>query len=256
MVDTIRRSYRIFRQSLTILSKDKEILVFPFLSGILTILAFGTMVFSGLTSGLFEHLQATQGSFEGNILGYALLFVWYFVSWFIVLFFNVAVIHCAKMRLDGADPSVADGFRAGHEHLCRIAMWALVSATVVSSCAWWRTTKWLGKLVAALVAAYGLSSRTSHRPVMIFENRSLRDSISQSPRSSRRHGERPRCRGGIGAFRFSWPSGTGVPDIGMLHHATAAVIGLAVMVLLLDRSVGHHLGAQRNLPHGALPVCR
>ena len=49
MVDTIRRSYHIFRQSLTILSKDKEILVFPFLSGILTILAFSTMVFSGLT---------------------------------------------------------------------------------------------------------------------------------------------------------------------------------------------------------------
>ena len=34
-MNTFRRSYAIFRESLTILAKDKEILVFPLLSGII-----------------------------------------------------------------------------------------------------------------------------------------------------------------------------------------------------------------------------
>ena len=86
-----RRSYAIFVESLRVLAKDKEILIFPVLSGIITIIAFVTIVFAGHSSGLLREFQA------GNrVLGYVVLFVWYFVSWFIVLFFNVAVIACAS----------------------------------------------------------------------------------------------------------------------------------------------------------------
>src|ERR1700752_3443033 len=106
-MQTIRRSYAIFVESLRILAKDKEILIFPLLSGIITIVAFASMVFAGLTSGLVKEFQG------GNrVLSYVVLFVWYFVSWFIVLFFNVAVIQCAAIRLGGGDPTIADGFRA------------------------------------------------------------------------------------------------------------------------------------------------
>lgn len=234
MVNTIRRSYQIFRQSLTILSKDKEILVFPFLSGIFTILAFATMVFSGLTSGFFQHLQSVDGSLEGNILGYALLFVWYFISWFIVIFFNVAVIHCAKMRLDGADPTIADGFRAAAQHLGRIAMWALISATVglilrvVAE-----RGKWVGKLVAMVVGGAWSLVTYFIVPVMIFENRSLRDSIRQSTALIKKTwGETLVAAGGIGAFTMllAIPA-LALPILGMFISGTAAVIGLGVMVL-------------------------
>src|SRR5262249_38974427 len=124
-MSTIRRSYAIFVESLRVLSKDKEILIFPFLSGIVTIVAFVTMVFAGMTSGLLQQFQGGNRAF-----GYVVLFIWYFVSWFIVLFFNVAVIECASIRLRGGDPTVADGFRASMKHIGRIAAWALVSATV------------------------------------------------------------------------------------------------------------------------------
>lgn len=230
----IRRSYEIFRQSLTILAQDREILVFPFLSGIFTILAFGTMVFSGLTTGFFQHLQETQGSLEGNILGYALLFIWYFVSWFIVIFFNVAVIHCAKMRLDGADPTIGDGFSAAMKHLGRIATWALISATVglilrvISD-----RSKWLGKLVAGLLGAAWSIATYFIVPVMIFENRSLRDSVRQSTALIKKTwGESLIAAGGIGLFSLliAIPA-LALPIAGMFISATAAFIGLVVMVL-------------------------
>lgn len=234
MVDTIRRSYNIFKQSLTILSQDKEILIFPFLSGIFTILAFATMVFGGLTSGFFEHLQTVDRSLEGNLLGYAALFVWYFISWFIVIFFNVAVIACAKIRLDGGDPTVADGFRAASQHLGRIVAWAFISATVglilrvVAE-----RGKVVGKIVAWLFGAAWTITTYFFIPVMIFEKGTLRDSMKRSTELIRKTwGESLVAAGGIGAFTMLLVlPGLALPFIGLAISPTAALIGVAMMVL-------------------------
>jgi uncharacterized protein DUF6159 len=234
MFATLQRSYFIFRQSLSILGKDKEILVFPLLSGVFTILAFGTMVFGGITTGFFEHLANTDRSLEGNILGYATMFVWYFVSWFIVIFFNVAVIHCAKIRLDGGDPTVADGFRAAAQHLPRIAAWALISATVgliLRVIA--ERGKIIGKIVAWLVGAAWSIATYFIVPVMIFEKRSLRESVKQSTSLiSRTWGESLVAAGGIGAFAMLLvlPS-LALPFIGFFISVTAVAVLSAIMVL-------------------------
>ena len=234
MFATLRRSYLIFRQSLSILSKDKEILLFPLLSGIFTILAFGSMVFGGMTTGLFEHLAKTgDRSLQGNLLGYAMLFVWYFVSWFIVIFFNVAVIHCAKMRLDGGDPTVADGFRAATKHLPRIAMWALISASVgVILRVIAERGKLVGRIVAGLLGAGWSIATYFIVPVMIFENRSLRDSVKQSTSLiAKSWGDSLVAAGGIGAFAMLMAiPGLALPIIGMFISVTAAITLLGVMV--------------------------
>ena len=234
MVETIRRSYHIFRQSLTILSHDKELLIFPLLSGIVTILAFASMVFGGWTTGFFEHLAKVDRSLEGNLLGYAALFVWYFVSWFIVLFFNVAVVHCAKIRLDGGDPTVGDGFRASMQHLGRIALWALISATVgVILRAIAERGKIFAKLITSIIGAAWAIATYFIVPVMIFERRSLRESVRRSTELiSKTWGESLVAAGGIGAFTMLLVlPGLALPFIGLFISATAAAIGLAVMVL-------------------------
>jgi hypothetical protein len=234
MVETIRRSFHIFRQSLSILSDDKELLVFPVLSGIVTILAFGTMVFGGWTSGFFEHLARVDRSLEGNLLGYAALFVWYFVSWFIVLFFNVAIVHCAKIRLDGGDPTVADGFRASMQHLGRIAAWALISATVgVILRAIAERGRIFAKIITSIIGAAWAIATYFIVPVMIFERRSLGDSVKRSTQLiSRTWGESLVAAGGIGAFTFLLvlPS-LAFPVLGLFISGTAAVIALGLMVL-------------------------
>jgi len=233
MFATMRRSYLIFRQSLSILSKDKEILIFPFLSGVITILAFGTMVFGGVTTGFFQHL-AEDHSVQSNLLGYAGLFVWYFVSWFIVIFFNVAVIHCAKMRLDGGDPTVADGFRAAAQHLPRIVLWALISATVgIILRVIAERAKIVGRIVAAIVGAAWSIATYFIVPVMIFEKRSLRDSVRQSTSLiAKTWGESLVAAGGIGAFSMllAIPA-LALPFIGFFISTTAVFVLLAVMVL-------------------------
>lgn len=205
MVQTFRRSYHIFRESLAVLSKDKELLIFPVLSGILTILAFGSMVFGGFITGFFARIASSdERSLEANLLGYAALFIWYFVSWFIVIFFNVAIIHCAKIRIDGGDPTVADGFRAASQHMGRIVTWALISATVglilrvVAE-----RGKLIGRIISSLLGAGWSIATYFIVPVMIFENRSIKDSVHQSTQLIRKTwGESLVAVGGIGAFSF------------------------------------------------------
>lgn len=224
-----RRSYAIFVESLRVLGKDKEILVFPFLSGILTIIAFLSVAFAGYTSGALQNFGD-----RNNPVHYAVLFVWYFVSWFIVLFFNVAVIHCASIRLHGGDPTIADGFRAAMQHLPRIAAWALISATVgiilrvISDRA-----KIVGKIMVALLGAAWSIATYFIVPVMIFEKRSLRDSVRQSTQLiSKTWGESLIAAGGIGLFiTLLALAGLVIPIAAFFISATAVIVALAITVV-------------------------
>ncbi len=58
------------------------------------------------------------------------LFLWYFVTYGIMYFFNAGLIGCALMGLEGKKPTVRDGLQIAWANLSRIAGWAAVAATV------------------------------------------------------------------------------------------------------------------------------
>jgi ABC-type multidrug transport system fused ATPase/permease subunit len=235
MFSTIQRSYTIFRQSLGVLRQDKEILIFPLLSGIFTIIAMAGLIFGGTVSGFFEHLaNSGDRSLQGNVLGYAALFVWYFVSWFIVLFFNVGVVACARIRLEGGDPTTADGFRAARENLKSILIWALISATVglilrvIAD-----RSKLVGQLIAKFLGAAWAVATYFVVPVMIFEKSGPKESMTSSTKLiSRTWGESLVAAAGVGIMiMLLGIGGLAFPIIGLLISPTAALIGLGIMLL-------------------------
>jgi hypothetical protein len=59
-----------------------------------------------------------------------MLFMFYFCNYFVIVFFNSAIIACATIRMGGGDPTLADGFRAAFARIHLIVGWALVSASV------------------------------------------------------------------------------------------------------------------------------
>src|SRR5947199_9696343 len=61
---------------------------------------------------------------------YVGLAVVYFVTFFVSIYFNAAVMGAAMIRLNGGDPTISDGLKVANENLRRIAGWALLSATV------------------------------------------------------------------------------------------------------------------------------
>jgi hypothetical protein len=233
MIDVFRRSYGIFRESLAVLAQDKEILVFPLLSGIAMIFVFIGMIGGGWFLGVFQAIL--DDSATGEVLGYAVLFVWYFLNWFVGLFFNVAVIHCAKIRLDGGDPTVKDGIDAALSHLGRIATWAAISATVglIAQIAK-EKGNWVLRLFASLGEIAWAIATFFIVPVMIFENRTIAESIRESVRLMKRTwGEALVGSGGIGLFVFLLTLPGLFPiALGILTGSGAAVLsGIVVAVI-------------------------
>ena len=104
---------------------DKKLLVFPLLSGIVTIIVLLTFVLPLIVSGALMGVVPS-----GPVFYYGFLFLFYVASYFVVIFFNTALISCVNAKLNGHDMSVADGIANAARHLPAILGWAILSATV------------------------------------------------------------------------------------------------------------------------------
>jgi hypothetical protein len=112
-----------------LLKKDKEILIFPLISGICCLVVLASFAIPVVISGAWRPAgDGTTGN--GHIGYYALLFLFYFCNYFVIVFFNAAIVACARIRMEGGDPTVSDGLRAASGRLSLIAGWALIQATV------------------------------------------------------------------------------------------------------------------------------
>jgi hypothetical protein len=112
-----------------VLKKDKEILVFPLISGLCCLVVLASFAIPLIISGAWQS-SGGEASTNGHIVHYAMLFLFYFCNYFVIVFFNAAIVACARIRMEGGDPTVADGLQAATARLPLIAGWALISATV------------------------------------------------------------------------------------------------------------------------------
>jgi hypothetical protein len=120
----MRIGWQLTKVSLGILRKEKGLILLPFLSLLLTGAAWLVFVIS------IFFFTATPTNPFGYWLFYVGLAIVYFVTFFVSIYFNAAVMGAAMIRLNGGDPTISDGLKVANANLKRIAGWALVSATV------------------------------------------------------------------------------------------------------------------------------
>lgn len=132
MFDRISNGIALARSSWAVLLRDKHLLVFPFVSGLLFLVVVAS--FAVPLAVLVDWNQfAKQAQANGNkppVWTYAVLFGFYFCTYFVGVFCNAALLSCTFLRFNGREPTVGDGFRAAFARLPQIFAWALVSATV------------------------------------------------------------------------------------------------------------------------------
>ena len=112
----------IAKQSFLVLKKDKEILMFPVISSIVSLLIMATFIIPII---LFAD-TLTQNA----VVLYIGIFLFYISTYFVVTFFNSGLITCVNIRLSGGNPTFSDGLKNAFAHISSIFMWALISATV------------------------------------------------------------------------------------------------------------------------------
>src|SRR3989344_2191918 len=125
ITDRFSRSWEITKKTFHVMKLDKEILFFPILSTVFSIILFLLLVFPFILTALM-----TGGSIEDPYAIYLGIFGLYFISAFSATFFNVGIVHIARTRFKGGDATFMDGIRTAGKHLKHIIGWSLLTATV------------------------------------------------------------------------------------------------------------------------------
>ena len=115
------RSIELVKASYSVLRQDKELLVFPFISTLGLIVVTILFMIPLAATGIFEAASTTTTAADGTvetalssaqtITLFVFVFLFYLVTYTVIIFSNTALIGAALMRLRGEDPTVADGLR-------------------------------------------------------------------------------------------------------------------------------------------------
>jgi hypothetical protein len=169
----IARSFQLVGQSYQVLMRDKELMVLPLISGAIMIVATVVMA-------LGFRLDGAQMEARGPAL-YLPIFLIYVVMYAVGIFFQAAVIAGATERMRGGDPTVGSALAAARRRLGPILMWAVVAATVgMALRAIQDRVGFVGKIVAGLAGAAWSLATFFVVPVLVLEDKSIKDSFTQS----------------------------------------------------------------------------
>lgn len=174
MFDKISRSWTLVKASAAVLRSDKELLLFPVISSIATLLVAATFLVPVLGLRLFE------GGGIG-VLGAIVGFLFYLCQYFVIFFFNTALVGAAMIRLEGGDPTVADGLRIARSKAGVILGYAAIAATVglvlqmISEKA-----GFLGKIVVSLVGMAWTVASFLVVPILVSRDVGPVDAVKES----------------------------------------------------------------------------
>ena len=179
MVGTLSRSWRLFKASLEVLSQDRELLWFPVLSVIAAVVVGLTfLVPLGLVVAANPELDESQGL---PATFYAGLFLFYVVQYFVIFFFNTALVGAALERLEGRDPSFKDGLRIASSRLGTIFGYAIIASTVgIILQAIEERVGLVGRIIAGLLGATWTVASFLVVPVLATRDIGPLDAVRQS----------------------------------------------------------------------------
>jgi hypothetical protein len=126
----LSNGWELTKNSFKVLKENKELVIFPVLSGISLILITGSFIVAFLAAYGWD-TDNVGYSDEGNmVLNIALTFVFYLVNYFVVIFFNMALIHCTRMYFHGEQVSIKKGLQFSVSRIGAIFTWSVFAATV------------------------------------------------------------------------------------------------------------------------------
>jgi hypothetical protein len=235
------RSWQLVKQSFAILRSDKQLMLFPVLSAI----ACFTVTAVIATGGAFIMMPARAAALAAGVrfnpnqspmfmLGMLLLYV---VNYFVIVFFNVALVGVANSRLMGGSWTFRDGLELAWARKGTILQWAFVAATVGVIL---RTIEermgLIGRIIMRIIGVAWTLACYFVVPVLAFEDLGPIDAVKRSARLFRdTWGEKV-----IGGFSLSLVSMMlMLPSIGLvilaayLGGVAGLLIGMAIMFLYL-----------------------
>jgi hypothetical protein len=161
--DIFKNKLELVATSKEIFKKNPEMIWFPFIGAILSIVSFVLLIMISKGSGIV-------------VLA---LIIWYLFTNILIAFFNSATVFCTKTALDGGDPKFSDGIKKAFSKLNLIINWAVFNTLVgtfmslLSEIKIAKIFAYAGEIVWTFVTYFII-------PIMVFENKNVKDAISES----------------------------------------------------------------------------
>lgn len=178
--DRLKNGWELAKISLRTINENRELLLFPVFSTISLILILATF-FGGtyfLVGDSIENIMENES--VSNIFAYGMIFIYYLINFFIVVFFNSALIHCAMKYFEGKPTSLGDGIQFAISRIGKIFSWAIVSATVGTILQVISESGKIGEFIAMFIGAAWSILTFFVVPILIYEDKSVFDSIKSS----------------------------------------------------------------------------
>lgn len=127
MFERIRRGWELAKASAGVLAADRELLVFPLVSGLATLLVVASFAVPMVMTQAWDRVG---DDVAGRVVAGVVAWCFYFATSLVTIFFNTALVGAALERLGGGDPTVSSGLAVARQRIGPIVGWAAVSATV------------------------------------------------------------------------------------------------------------------------------
>lgn len=216
MFERFSRSWTLVKASAGVLRSDKELLVFPVVSAICTALVAATFILPAIGMRLFD-------ASEPDLRHYFLAFAFYLSQYFVIFFFNTALVGAAMIRLEGGDPTVNDGLRIAWSKVGAILGYAAIAATVgLVLKALEQRAGLLGRIVIAMIGTAWTLATFLVVPILVARDIGPLDAVKESAQLLKR----------------TWGENLiGNAGIGLAFGLVTVLVAIALVVLVIGAAV-------------------
>ena len=227
MAGSFSNSFALVKASANVLRLDKELMVFPLLSGIGTILVTASFLAPIVWTGGWQVFgDGDRVSYVSYVLG----FLFYLATYTVIFFFNSALVGAALIRLEGGDPTAGDGLAIASKRMGSILGYAAIAATVGMVLRFISERSGLvGRIAAGFVGiAWNLATYLAV-PVLVTENIGPIDAVKKSAQLFRRTwGEQVVGNFGMGWAVFMMGMSWTLVSFGLIFGAGSLGAGLLI----------------------------
>jgi hypothetical protein len=235
--DRLSNGWNISMNSFKVLKENKQLIIFPILSGISLLLILSSFV-TIMLAGAGWDTEAIE--YPGQATGILYLFLYYLVNYFVVVFFNTALVHCARLYFQGEEVTIEKGLRFSLSRIGSIFAWSMFAATVGTVLRLIQENAgWLGKIIAGLIGIVWSVATFFVVPVIAYENVGPLQAFKRSSQLMReKWGERLGAGFSFGLVQIVALIVVGLPlfFIGAIAHPAVGIV-LAVLGCLLVMAV-------------------
>jgi hypothetical protein len=235
----IATTWQLMKDSWRVLMRDKELMLFPIASGAATFLVLLTFILP------FVGAAAWRSGGPGETVFYVVLFCYYVCNFFVIVYFNAALVAHVVTRMRGGEPTIRQSLGAATACIPQIAAWAVVSSTVGILLRWLsERTGFLGQIAIAIVGIAWTLVTYFVVPIIVIERKGAFDAIGDSKDLLRKTWGQQIVSGlgyGVIGFLLSLPATLAMVAaivVGVVSHSFAAFGALFAAALLYVVALG------------------